>query len=164
MTLLRILKSKGWLNLIIVLTLTIYLVLTWNKDIPTKRVKEQPQFQQAPFSSSLESPDLNRLDAKHQQLLTSALAHIRLRYIANRTPDYSTPPLLVLYSCKVRQYSCGPLSERLINTTNHYYLSMLQQGSAFAYDMVLPVRFEWFFEPLPSYMSMNPKSGTRTPS
>lgn len=31
---------------------------------------------------------------------------------------------------------------------------MLQHGSAFAYDMILPVKFEWFFESSPNYMAM----------
>lgn len=157
MSLLRILKSKGWISLILLSTLSLYLMLTWNKHIPAKRVKEQPQFQQTPFSNSISTvvESNSRLDSKHQQLLSSALAHIRLGYVANRTPHYSTPPLLVLYSCKTKAYPCGSLSDRLISITNHYYFSMLQQGSAFAYDMTLPVRFEWFFEPLPGYMSMN---------
>ncbi|KAI8984214.1 hypothetical protein BDF20DRAFT_858647 [Mycotypha africana] len=128
--------------------------------------------------SSMPFMKYNRLSIRHQQILTSALAHIRLGYVANRTPYYDTPPLLLLYSCKDDENDnehidkqkmsdanhekkndnsnhCGTLEQRLISIANSYYFSMLQQGSAFAFDMTSPVRLEWFFESSPNYMSMN---------
>ncbi|KAG2236484.1 hypothetical protein INT48_003275 [Thamnidium elegans] len=95
-----------------------------------------------------------RLSLDHQQLLNAALAHIRLAYVANRTPHYSTPPLLVLYTVR-KDNQQKPLDQRLLDIVNAYFFSMLQPGSAFAYDMLWPVKIEWFFTSLPNYMSMN---------
>ncbi|KAI9356144.1 hypothetical protein BD770DRAFT_390543 [Pilaira anomala] len=95
----------------------------------------------------------NRLTHSHQELLNSALAHIRLAYVANRTPHYSTPPLLILYTTTKDKKK--RLGERLLDITNAYFFSMLQPGSAFAYDMQDPIKFEWFFMSSPAYMSMN---------
>jgi hypothetical protein len=95
----------------------------------------------------------NRLSTTHQNLLNSALAHIKLGYVANRTPHYSTPPLLILYS--FHQQANSPLDQRLVDITNTYYFSMMQPGSAFAYDMTWPVKLEWFFQATPGYMVMN---------
>ncbi|KAF7724396.1 hypothetical protein EC973_001122 [Apophysomyces ossiformis] len=96
----------------------------------------------------------SRLDLKRQRLLTSVLAHIRTGYVANRTPPYDTPPLLVLYSCNNTESRCGPLHDRLLSVTSAYFFSMLWDGAAFAFDMRVPVKFEWYFEPIPGYMSM----------
>lgn len=88
-------------------------------------------------------------------LLTSVLAHIRVGYVANRTPDIDTPPLLVVYNC--RHDECGPSLEGwLMSITSAYIFSMLWDGSAFAVDMESPVKLEWYFETDPKHMSMTP--------
>ncbi|KAF1806763.1 hypothetical protein V8B55DRAFT_1459429 [Mucor lusitanicus] len=160
MTLLRTLKSKGWASLIALVLISVYLVSSWDTTFHTEKLKQQSQYQQQAFKpKSAFKPGLGhkfeRLTPARRQLLSSALAHIRLGYVANRTPPYSTPPLLVLYTCRPDTTACGSLGDRLINIVNAYYFSMLQQGSAFAYDMVVPAKMEWFFEASPSYMSMN---------
>lgn len=150
---LRLLKSRGVITTLLLLIVTVFIISKYDTTSHrVKKLKESSQLQQTPFKQQ-NTLHQGRLDSSHQRLLSSALAHIRLGYVANRTPDYSTPPLLVLYSCK--NSDCGSFSHRLIHIANHYYFSMLQQGSAFAYDMTFPVRFEWYFEPLPVYMSMN---------
>ncbi|GAA5797417.1 hypothetical protein HPULCUR_002801 [Helicostylum pulchrum] len=99
-------------------------------------------------------PAYSRLSLDHQQVLNAALAHIRLAYVSNRTPHYSTPPLLVLYTVR-KDSQQKSLDQRLLDIVNSYFFSMLQPGSAFAYDMLWPVKIEWFFTSLPNYMSMN---------
>ncbi|OBZ89120.1 hypothetical protein A0J61_02824 [Choanephora cucurbitarum] len=150
MSLLRVLKStKSWLVCIIVFTFALLTISSWRlKDTYNESRKEIIVHEQ-----QLPSYHFNRLTHSRRQLLISALAHIRLGYVANRTPPYSTPPLLILYTCK-KSILCGSLEDRLIHIANSYYFSMLQSGSAFAYDMTSPVKFEWFFESSPSYMAM----------
>lgn len=138
----RALKLKGWVVTCII-TLVFLFYISRNSFSPKQSV----------FISSVSVGEAyNKLGSSHQQLLNSALAHIRLGYVANRTPDVSTPPLLVLYS---PHQQLTTLDERLLDITNAYYFSMLQPGSAFAYDMSWPVKMEWYFEPAPSYMAMN---------
>lgn len=152
--LIRTIKLKTWAGLIILFFISVYLISLWNSTPAPKRIKHQTQFQQSVLIAK-ETRAFDRLTPAHQQLLNSALAHIRLGYVANKTPPYSTPPLLVLYSCKKSNNQCGPLDKRMLDIANLYYFSMLQQGSAFAYDMTVPLKFEWFFESSPGYMAMN---------
>lgn len=144
----RTLKLKGWV-IACILTLVFLYFVSRNSFIPPNK-----QTNVVWTTRTLAGEAYNRLSASHQQLLNSALAHIRLGYVANRTPDVSTPPLLVLYGAHQQQHQKS-LDERLIDITNSYYFSMLQPGSAFAYDMTWPVKMEWYFEPAPSYMAMN---------
>lgn len=89
-------------------------------------------------------------------LLTSVLAHVQVGYVANRTPDFDTPPLLVLYSCHQGGGHCGSLEQRLEGITSAYLFGMLWDGAAVGIDMSAPVKFDWFFEASPRYMVMNP--------
>jgi hypothetical protein len=102
------------------------------------------------YNPSKRIVSFNRLSGKHRQLLTSSVAHVRNGYVANRTPDIDTPPLLILPNTSKQS-----LQHQLIHITNAYFFSMLIDGSAFAYDTTWPVRFEWYFEPTPGYMAMN---------
>ncbi|KAI8091399.1 uncharacterized protein B0P05DRAFT_527347 [Gilbertella persicaria] len=154
MTFIRALKStKNWFILITAIIVCFFFISSWHTKHTLERQNLHQYQEQVIEEHQLPSYNSNRLTPTRRQLLISALAHIRLGYVANRTPPYSTPPLLVLYTCK-QSTLCGPLEERLMSITNGYYFSMLQQGSAFAYDMTAPVRFEWFFESMPSYMVM----------
>jgi hypothetical protein len=157
--LLRTIKLKSWAGLVTLFLISVYLISIWNTTPLPKRLKQQSQFQQTALvannNNNKERRTFDRLLPAHQQLLNSALAHIRLGYVANKTPPYSTPPLLILYSCKKSNSQCGTLDKRMLDIANHYYFSMLQPGSAFAYDMTVPVKFEWFFESSPGYMAMN---------
>jgi hypothetical protein len=76
------------------------------------------------------------------------IAHVRIGYVATRTPDIDTPPLLITAS------GGGTLADRLVHITNAYYFSMLIDGSAFAFDMQ-PIRFESLFDPTPVYMALS---------
>lgn len=157
MTLLRTLKTKGWASLIALVLISIYLVSSWETTFHPEKLKQQPQYQKKLSFRTGIGHKFDRFTPARRQLLSSALAHIRLGYVANRTPPYSTPPLLVLYTCRpdTTSATCGSLDHRLVNIASAYYFSMLQQGSAFAYDMTFPAKMEWFFESSPSYMSMN---------
>lgn len=139
----RHMKLKSWVGLI--LTILVFLFMMHSTWTPKHTLQLQPA----------EQISYNRLSTAHQQVLNSALTHIRLGYVANKTPHFSTPPLLVLYSFHHQQGMAKNLDERLLDMTNAYFFSMLQPGSAFAYDMDWPVKFEWFFSSLPDYMSMN---------
>ncbi|KAI8643585.1 hypothetical protein BD408DRAFT_414533 [Parasitella parasitica] len=159
MTFLRTLKIKGWASLVALVLISIYLVSSWDTTFRTEKLKQQSQQQQkikskSSFKSGI-GHKFDRFTPARRQLLSSALAHIRLGYVANRTPPYSTPPLLILYTCRPDTTACGSLDNRLVNIVNAYYFSMLQQDSAFAFDMTVPVKMEWFFESSPAYMSMN---------
>jgi hypothetical protein len=147
----RTLKMKGWAGLCI-LTLLFLFFIHINFQDNTKSIKENKLSTTTKKLTTGES--YNRLTLAHEQLLNSALAHIRLGYVANRTPDYSTPPLIILYNSH-QQHQQWTLDDVLLNITNAYYFSMLQTGSAFAYDMTWPIKIEWFFEALPSYMAMS---------
>lgn len=159
----RTLKLK-WIGLFVTISLFLFYILhNATTDTITSIIDDDEASLPSILSTStsqqlqlLKAPmghTFNRLTTSHQQLLNSALAHIRLGYVANRTPHYSTPPLLVLYS--FHQQASTTLDERLMDITNAYYFSMLQPGSAFAYDMTWPVKWEWFFQPTPGYMAMN---------
>ncbi|KAI7901616.1 uncharacterized protein BX663DRAFT_513447 [Cokeromyces recurvatus] len=145
-----VLRTRNWVSLITLVLVTIYLICSWTAASSSS-------------SSSSSSKDVlinqqnipnDRLTSSRLKILLSALAHIRLGYVANRTPYYSIPPLLIVYSCK-RNQTCGSFDKRMLDVVNSYYFSMLQQGSAFAYDMTWPVKWEWYFESSPSYMAMN---------
>jgi hypothetical protein len=154
--LLRTIKLKSWLGLVILFSISVYLVSIWNTTPLPKRLKQHSQFQQTVLiANNSQQRTFDRLSPADQRLLNSALVHIRLGYVANKTPPYSTPPLLILYSCKKANSQCGGLDKRMLDIANHYYFSMLQQGSAFAYNMTIPVKFEWFFESSPGYMAMS---------
>lgn len=146
----RTFKLKGWV-IACILTLVFLFFVSRNSFIAPK----QTNVVLTTSAIAAVGEAYNRLSASHQQLLNSALAHIRLGYVANRTPDVSTPPLLVLYSAHQQQQEQKSLDERLVDITSSYYFSMLQPGSAFAYDMTWPVKMEWYFEPAPIYMAMN---------
>ncbi|KAI9472310.1 MAG: hypothetical protein EXX96DRAFT_583600 [Benjaminiella poitrasii] len=148
---LRALKSKSWASLVSLVIITFYLITSWNAASSSSSSSSKTVLlnQQATYIPN------THIHSTRLQVLSSALAHIRLGYVANRTPYYSTPPLLVLYSCHHDQQCKQSFDERMIATVNSYYFSMLQQGSAFAYDMTWPVKWEWYFDPSPAYMSMN---------
>ncbi|KAI8990141.1 hypothetical protein BDB01DRAFT_780164 [Pilobolus umbonatus] len=140
-------KSKIYIIVFVIILASSYLLLS------RKTEKIPPE---STLFNKLTTDSFSRLNSQRRQLLSSALAHIRLGYTANRTPIYSTPPLLIVYSCKdSSNIHCGTLDERLIDITNSYFFSMLQQGSAFANDMTYPVQFDWYFEALPFYMTMH---------
>ncbi|CAO3650775.1 unnamed protein product [Cunninghamella echinulata] len=40
-------------------------------------------------------------------LLYSALGHMKIGYVTNCTPDIDTPPLTIMYSCKLSLMGCG---------------------------------------------------------
>lgn len=143
----RTLKMKGWVGVCVVTLVFLFSISHINFSTTPQNIKSQP-------NKKLIGETYNRLTLNHQKLLNSALAHIRLGYVANRTPHYSTPPLLVLYSSHHQQNQHKTLDERLVDITNAYFFSMLQSGSAFAYDMTWPVRMEWFFDSSPGYMAM----------
>lgn len=137
-------KLKSWAGILLMILVFLFTIhSTW---APKHIIQLPPPENQISF---------NRLSTAHQQVLNSALAHIRVGYVANKTPYFSTPPLLVLYSFHHQQGIEKNLDERLLDITNAYFFSMLQPGSAFAYDMDWPVKFEWFFSSSPEYMSMN---------
>ncbi|KAI7894611.1 uncharacterized protein EV154DRAFT_498317 [Mucor mucedo] len=138
----RHMKLKSWAGLFLMMLVFLF---TIHSTIPKHTIQLEAEKQIS----------FNRLSTTHQQVLNSALAHIRLGYVANKTPHYSTPPLLVLYSFHHQQDMTKNLDDRLLDITSAYFFSMLQPGSAFAYDMDWPVKFEWFFSSLPEYMSMN---------
>ncbi|KAI7854985.1 hypothetical protein BDC45DRAFT_568775 [Circinella umbellata] len=87
-------------------------------------------------------------------LLASVLAHIQSGYVSNRTPDFDTPPLLVLYSCR-KPNQCGTFEERLLSMTTAYLFALLWDGAAFGIDMDAPVKFDWYYQTTLGYMSMN---------
>lgn len=139
--------KKSWISLFIsFLFLILFLLFSSSPSSRTTKIVQ-------PTTVTAATNRYNRLTHSHQQLLNSALAHIRLAYVANRTPHYSTPPLLILYTT-TKDKKKG-LGERLLDITNAYFFSMLQPGSAFAYDMHDPIKIEWFFMSSPAYMSMN---------
>ncbi|ORE05864.1 hypothetical protein BCV72DRAFT_330039 [Rhizopus microsporus var. microsporus] len=133
---------------LLLVTFCIYLLFIWRSSFPPPSSKQQQQQQQ-------QLPNTSRLASNSRRhRITSVLAHIRTSYVTNRTPDISTPPLLILYSCKPNQ-QCGTLAERMLDITHAYYNTMLHpKDAAFAYDMIYPVQFEWFLEPSPGYMAM----------
>ncbi|KAG0178444.1 hypothetical protein DFQ28_004446 [Apophysomyces sp. BC1034] len=146
-------RSKSWA---VAAAVVIALYFLFGLFGPDQSLKQAP-------SSSVHIKDakpvrfdnpFSRLTAARQRLLTSVLAHIRTGYVANRTPPDDTPPLLVLYSCASNETKCGTLPERLLSVTSAYFFSMLWNGAAFAFDMRVPVKFEWYFEAVPTYMAM----------
>ncbi|ORY97847.1 hypothetical protein BCR43DRAFT_490459, partial [Syncephalastrum racemosum] len=91
-----------------------------------------------------------RLNTTRLAVLTSVLAHIQSSYVANRTPDFDTPPLLAVYHCQ----ECGPIEHQFTQLTNAYMFALLGHSTAFATDTA--IQHTWFFEAHPAYMSMTP--------
>ncbi|KAG1548914.1 hypothetical protein G6F49_009759 [Rhizopus delemar] len=136
-------KTKNLVISILVI-LFLYLFISWKTWFPTQATVHPSH-----------NRTTSRLTSVRRQTLASALAHIRVTYSTNRTPEISIPPLLVLYSCKPHQ-QCGTLAERMVDITSAYYYAMLHpdRDAAFAYDMAFPVQFEWYLEPTPGHMAM----------
>ncbi|KAI9315738.1 hypothetical protein BX666DRAFT_2028622 [Dichotomocladium elegans] len=139
-------RSNGWV-LAVILVIFLYFSFSSLNSITSSKGRQQ--------RNDLVIERRNPFQRLNSTLLTSVLAHIRVGYMANRTPDFDTPPLLVLYSCKENN-SCGSLEERLLGITSAYMFSMLWDGAAVGIDMDTPIKFDWFFETSPSYMCMNP--------
>ncbi|KAI8365292.1 uncharacterized protein BYT42DRAFT_589481 [Radiomyces spectabilis] len=153
MTLLRTLRSKGWI-LAIVVFIFLYLFTSFRHTSPSPSKTHDTTSSEPPQVPPIDRR-FRRINKSRQAQLTSALAHIRTGYVANRTPDYDTPPLLVLYRCTDDAAQCGSFQDRLLSIASAYFFAMFWDGAAFACHMRSPVRFDWYFESLPSYMSMN---------
>ncbi|ORZ09896.1 hypothetical protein BCR42DRAFT_423282 [Absidia repens] len=155
MSLLRIFKSKGNVFIVVFICSVIFF-LSALLPSTSSQFKETTQ-QQGHQSSTPSRNKYSRIkDDKKQQLLYSALGHIRIGYVANRTPDVDTPPLLVMYSCKSPQMPCGSWGKRLLDMTHAYYFSMLVDGTAFTADMSDPVGLASYFKPHPGFMALQP--------
>ncbi|KAI8149042.1 hypothetical protein BJV82DRAFT_590448 [Fennellomyces sp. T-0311] len=139
-------RSKGWL-LAIIFVLFLYFCFSSINAIARSRSPRH--------NNDIVVQPNNPYRRLNTTLLTSALAHILAGYVANRTPDIDTPPLLVLYSCK-QGNACGSLEERLTGITSAYVFSMLWDGAAFSVDMDAPFKFDWYFQSNPWYMSLRP--------
>lgn len=146
--LLHTMRPKGW-ALVFICCILLYLFFSSFHSVVNSKLSISSD-------SDIIVQKANPYRRSNHPLLISALAHVLASYVANRTPDFDTPPLLVLYTCK-HDSQCGPLEERLASIVNGYLFSALYENgaAAFAVDMDTPVKFEWFFEPTPSYMSMH---------
>lgn len=80
--------------------------------------------------------------------LNRVIAHLRTKYVPNRTPYEDAPPLMVLYSCNA--LPCGPWAKRLKDITTAFYLAVSLDGTAYAVDMTAPIRLEWYFDTDPA--------------
>ncbi|KAI8882596.1 hypothetical protein K501DRAFT_285800 [Backusella circina FSU 941] len=151
MVYLRILRSRCWVVSISIITFFfLYLLLSNTSSSSSSSTKIR-------VPKRIPGPSFNRLSPHRRHLLTSAIAHIRIGYVANRTPDIDTPPLLITASSGDNS---GTWADRLIHIVNAYYFSMLMDGSAFAYDMH-PVPFESIFDPVPIYMALSSDRATQ---
>ncbi|KAI8097244.1 uncharacterized protein BX664DRAFT_325895 [Halteromyces radiatus] len=151
--LLRILKSKGNIFTVVFLCTAVYflaaLLPTSNHTALSSQQQQQQQVKSINKFSRIK-------DDQKRQLLYSALGHIRIGYVANRTPDVDIPPLLVMSSCKSALMPCGSWGQRLLDMTSAYFFSMLVDGTAFTMDMTDPLPFQSYFESYPGYMSLQP--------
>jgi hypothetical protein len=159
MTLLRILKNKSSLYVAVFLCSAIFFLSALlpspssssSKDSTTLANQQQDQRHVNSVNEYSRMKDENK-----RRLLYSALGHIRIGYVANRTPDVDTPPLLVMYSCKSTLMPCGGWGKRLLDIAHGYYFSMLVDGTAFTVDMSDPTPFQSYFEAVPGYMALQP--------
>ncbi|CAO3683274.1 unnamed protein product [Umbelopsis ramanniana] len=91
-----------------------------------------------------------RLQKQHK--INRVVAHLRTKYVANRTPYEDAPPLMILYSCN--KLPCGTWVQRLKDITSAFFLGVSLDGTAYAVDMTAPIRMEWFFEIDPAGSAM----------
>ncbi|KAI8074901.1 hypothetical protein BC940DRAFT_286916 [Gongronella butleri] len=98
-------------------------------------------------------------DLARLRLVYSALGHVRLGYVANRTPDYDTPPLLIIQTCSSAEMHCGTWGQRLLDMMHAYFFSMLTEGSAFAWEITWPLDLNHYFEANPGYMRLPSNHG-----
>ncbi|KAI9283134.1 hypothetical protein BY458DRAFT_583017 [Sporodiniella umbellata] len=110
--------------------------------------------QRAPRSESVKKKVKDwRLSERRRAVIASVLSRIQTSYKVNATPEVSTPPVLVYYSC--HESPCGTLAERMRDVAHAYYFALVQSpDTAFVYDMRSPVRWEDYFEPSPWGMAM----------
>ncbi|KAL0088560.1 hypothetical protein F4703DRAFT_1735233 [Phycomyces blakesleeanus] len=140
----RVFRSKGWVFPLLSVLAVIYFVLFFSSSpIPENTILETPP----------PPHPLSRLTQERRALLASVLAHIRIGYVANRTPDTDTPPLVVIYRCKETKCEFA-LNLKAISTA--YLFAMLQEGAAMGFLMGnIPLQWEWYFEPVPRYMALS---------
>ncbi|KAI9275520.1 hypothetical protein BDA99DRAFT_495683 [Phascolomyces articulosus] len=138
-------RSKGWVFTIIFI---FFLYLSFSSLNSIARSKSQRP------NTDIIIQRKNPYRRSNSTLLTSVLAHIQSGYVANRTPDFDTPPLLVLYSCR-KANACGTFEERLLSMTTAYLFALVWDGAAFGIDMDAPTKFDWYYEMTLGYMSLN---------
>ncbi|KAI8334645.1 hypothetical protein BC941DRAFT_431768 [Chlamydoabsidia padenii] len=154
MTLLRILKNKGSLFVVVFIFSAIFFL---SALLPSSSSSSSKNDTTSTKQALITRNEYSRIkDDSKRRLLYSALGHIRIGYVANRTPDVDTPPLLVMYSCKSSEMQCGGLGKRLVDMAHGYFFSMLVDGTAFTVDMSDPVSFQIYFEATPGYMALQP--------
>ncbi|KAI9488741.1 hypothetical protein BDB00DRAFT_877099 [Zychaea mexicana] len=138
-------KSKGWALAIIFCVFLYFCFSSLNAIAQSKSTQR---------SADIVIQRNNPYRRSNSTLLTSVLAHIKSGYVANRTPTFDTPPLLVLFSCR-QPNACGSFEERLMSLTTAYVFALVWDGAAFGIDMDAPVKFDWYFEMTLGSMSMN---------
>jgi hypothetical protein len=89
---------------------------------------------------------------KKQHKINRVIAHLRTKYVANRTPYEDAPPLMILYSCN--KLPCGTWVERMKDITSAFFLAVSLDGTAYAVDMTVPIRLEWYFDVDPAGSAM----------
>ncbi|KAI8583365.1 hypothetical protein K450DRAFT_223282 [Umbelopsis ramanniana AG] len=94
----------------------------------------------------------NDVRLQNQHKINRVIAHLRTKYVANRTPYEDAPPLMILYSCN--KLPCGTWVQRLKDITSAFFLGVSLDGTAYAVDMTAPIRMDWFFEIDPAGSAM----------
>ncbi|KAI9032846.1 hypothetical protein CLU79DRAFT_715116 [Phycomyces nitens] len=137
----RVFRSKGWVFPLLSVLAVLYLKL-FSSSNPKQSILEIPP----------PTHPLSRLTQERKSLLASVLAHARIGYVANRTPDIDTPPLVVIYRCK--DVECE-FASNLKAISTAYLFAMVQEGAAMGFLINSPDQWEWYFEPMPRYMALS---------
>ncbi|KAI9302289.1 hypothetical protein BJ944DRAFT_270172 [Cunninghamella echinulata] len=160
MSLSRIIKNKGILFTITFICTALFFL---SSLIPSSTKNSTSSLYKDKSSTTTATKDIHvksqhsRLTDERLLLLYSALGHMKIGYVTNRTPDIDTPPLTIMYSCKSSLMGCGSFGTRLMNIIQSYYFAMLIEGTAYTTDMSYPVDFNAYFESKPGYMALLPQ-------